>query len=155
MKLKQLLIVPFLALLVSCSTPTELLTSAIKPDTGITAQVGAENTKQGVGVSSKVDNSKETKSEQRDISGSAKVDNSQQTKGITIKDAEKAEVITPHNSQSTGSITAEKVVVQNGSVWPVVAFASITLVIVLVFVLILLKRRRGASTRIEEVSDGK
>lgn len=155
MKLKSLIIVPFLALIVSCSSPTDLLTSALKPDTGITAQVGAENTKQGVGISSKVDNSKETKSEQRDISGNAKVDNSQQTKGITIKEAEKAEVNTPTHSQTLGAINAEKVVVQNASVWPVVTFAGVTLVIILAFVLILLKRRTGASKGIEEGNDGK
>lgn len=151
----KLLIIATLALTLtgcSASSALDLAKAAVKPDTGITAQVGAENTKQGVGVSSKVDSSKEEKKEQRDVSGNAKVDNSTTEKGVSLKDVNTAQVDTSKKAQSIGPIQAEKVNVSNGSVWPLVAFCGFTLLLVFIFCWMLLKRRPGRSGGIDEHS---
>ena len=82
--------------LTGCSATSALsaVTSAVSPNKPeLTAQVGAENTKQGIGVTAK--QSDET--EVGDVSGNAKVDTAKQgSNGTSIKDV------------SGGSVNASK-----------------------------------------------
>ena len=98
MKLSQLMAGAVLSLsltLTGCAATSMLsaVTDAVSPSKpDITAQVGAENTKQGIGVTAKT--SSDTKV--GDVSGSAKVDTAKQGKGsTTVKDV-------------TGSVDASK-----------------------------------------------
>lgn len=98
------------AALTGCGTTGVLsaVTSAISPDKPeITAQVGAENTKQGLGVSTKVEST--TKTEVGDVSGSARV------KQTSVKKSTQVE---------TGPVTATNMKVISSDPYPLLlAFA--------------------------------
>lgn len=96
--------------LTGCSTAGALsaITSAVSPNKPeITAQVGAENTKQGIGVNSKVETT--NKSEVGDVSGSAQVKQSQVKKSTQVQ---------------TGAVTATNMKVVSSDPYPLLmAFA--------------------------------
>jgi hypothetical protein len=95
--------------LTGCGTTGVLsaVTSAISPNKPeITAQVGAENTKQGIGLNTKVEST--TKTEVGDVSGSAKV------KQTSVKKSTQVE---------TGPVTATNMKVISSDPYPLlVAF---------------------------------
>lgn len=116
MKLSRLLAGAVLSLsltLTGCSATSALsaVTSAISPDKPeLTAQVGAENTKQGIGLSAK--QSDET--EVGDVSGNAKVDTAKQgSDSTTVKDVTGGSVnASKQGSQITnGNVQAKTIVV--------------------------------------------
>lgn len=91
------------------------ITSAISPDKPeITAQVGAENSKQGIGVNSKVEQTEKTSV--GDVSGSAKV------KQSVTKKAQQVE---------TGSITATNMNVTTSNPYPLLLSFALGLLAVL------------------------
>jgi len=91
------------------------VTSAISPDKPeITAQVGAENSKQGIGVNSKVEQTEKTSV--GDVSGSAKV------KQSVTKKAQQVE---------TGSITATNMNVTTTNPYPLLMSFALGLLAVL------------------------
>lgn len=116
MKLSRLFAGAVLSLsltLTGCSATSALsaVSSAINPDKPeITAQVGKENTKQGIGLNAKSDD----KTEVGDVSGNAKVDTAKQGSGsTTVKDVTGGSVnASKQGSQITnGNVQAEKIVV--------------------------------------------
>lgn len=96
--------------LTGCSTAGALsaITSAVSPNKPeITAQVGAENVKQGLGVNSKVETT--SKTEVGDVSGSAQVKQSQVKKSTQVQ---------------TGAVTATNMKVVSSDPYPMLlAFA--------------------------------
>lgn len=91
------------------------VTSAISPNKPeITAQVGAENTKQGIGVTSKVEKTEKTSI--GDVSGSAKVEQK------VTKKAQQVE---------TGSITATNMTVTTTNPYPLLLSFALGLLAVL------------------------
>lgn len=91
------------------------VTSAISPDKPeITAQVGAENSKQGIGINSKVEQTEKTFV--GDVSGSAKV------KQSVTKKAQQVE---------TGSITATNMTVTTTNPYPLLMSFALGLLAVL------------------------
>lgn len=116
MKLSRLLAGAVLSLsltLTGCSATSALsaVTSAVSPNKPeLTAQVGAENTKQGIGVTAK--QSDETKV--GDVSGNAKVDTAKQgSNGTSVKDVTGGSVnASKQGSQMTqGNVQARTVIV--------------------------------------------
>lgn len=116
MKLSRLLAGAVLSLsltLTGCSATSTLsaVTSAISPDKPeLTAQVGAENTKQGIGLTAK--QTDETKV--GDVSGNAKVDTAKQgSDSTTVKDVTGGSVnASKQGSQITnGNVQAKTIVV--------------------------------------------
>lgn len=116
MKLSRLLAGAVLSLsltLTGCSATSALsaVTSAISPDKPeLTAQVGAENTKQGIGLTAK--QTDETKV--GDVSGNAKVDTAKQgSDSTTVKDVTGGSVnASKQGSQITnGNVQAKTIVV--------------------------------------------
>lgn len=90
--------------LTGCSTAGVLsaVTSAVSPNKPeVTAQVGAENTKQGIGVTSKVEST--SKTEVGDVSGSARVKQTQ------VKKSTQAEI---------GPVTATNMKVVSSDPYP-------------------------------------
>lgn len=97
------------------------VTSAISPNKPeITAQVGAENTKQGIGVTSRVENTEKTSV--GNVSGQAVV------KQATTKTSKA-------NQVETGSVTAQTVTYTTTNPWPLLwSFAlGLTAILGLVF----------------------
>jgi hypothetical protein len=173
MKLSQLLAGAVLSLsltLTGCAA-TSLLsaaTSAISPNKpDITAQVGAENTKQGIGVTAKtsedtkvgdvsgnakVENAKQGKdsSTVKDVSGNAKVDSAKQgDEGVTVKDVTGGAVnASKQGSQITnGNVRADKIIVSQGDsrslLWSFAIGIGAILILVFGLVLLFLKIRKG------------
>lgn len=173
MKLSQLLAGAVLSLsltLTGCAA-TSLLsaaTSAISPNKpDITAQVGAENTKQGIGVTAKtsedtkvgdvsgnakVDTAKQGKesSTVKDVSGNAKVDSAKQgDEGVTVKDVTGGAVnASKQGSQVTqGNVQADKFVVNQGDskslLWAYALGLGAILLLVFGLVFIILKFGKG------------
>lgn len=173
MKLSQLMVGAVLSLsltLTGCAA-TSLLsaaTSAISPNKpDITAQVGAENTKQGIGVTAKtsedtkvgdvsgnakVENAKQGKdsSTVKDVSGNAKVDSAKQgDEGVTVKDVTGGAVnASKQGAQVTqGNVQADKFVVNQGDsrslLWAFLICIGAILILVFGLVLLFLKKRKG------------
>lgn len=117
----------------SCSTPLSTLTDMVKPDTGITAQVGAENVKQGVGVNSSIDQSTERKTE-TDIKGNNNSVKNDATEGMVVKDVGHADVKAAKDSTSVGPVQADKVIINNGSGNTVAWFSVGIVALILLFV---------------------
>lgn len=116
MKLSRLLAGAVLSLsltLTGCSATSALsaVTSAISPDKPeLTAQVGAENTKQGIGLTAK----QTDETEVGDVSGNAKVDTAKQgSDSTTVKDVTGGSVnASKQGSQITnGNVQAKTIVV--------------------------------------------
>ena len=128
-KIYNALIITSIISLGGCAGLGSLSTILPTPDTGITAQVGKTNNKQLLGGTV----SNET--QQRDVEGD--VDNVNIRNGVNIK---KADVVnTPTSSIPIGNVTADKVIVNNGSVWPVAVISLIGCVFVLLFAYIVVK----------------
>lgn len=103
--------------LTGCSTAGALsaITSAVSPNKPeITAQVGAENSKQGIGINSKVEQTEKTSV--GDVSGSAKVEQH------VTKKAQQVE---------TGSITATNMTVTTTNPYPLLMSFALGLLAVL------------------------
>lgn len=116
MKLSRLMAGAVLSLsltLTGCSATSALSAAAsvISPDKPeLTAQVGAENTKQGIGVTAK----QTDETEVGDVSGNAKVDTAKQgSKSTTVKDVSGGSVnASKQGSQITnGNVQAKTIVV--------------------------------------------
>lgn len=122
-----------LVLCLSGCSATSALTAATgligsKPD--LSAQVGAENTKQGIGVSGKSDSSSATTVKDSTVGS---VDSSRSK-------AEKAQNI------STGSITADRIEVKNGDgIITILAFLAGLLPMLGVEVWLVLRKRKEAA----------
>ncbi|CBY88584.1 hypothetical protein [Pantoea phage LIMEzero] len=173
MKLSQLFAGAVLSLsltLTGCAA-TSLLsaaTSAISPNKPeITAQVGAENTKQGIGVTAKtsedtkvgdvsgnakVENAKQGKesSTVKDVSGNAKVDTAKQGEdSVTVKDVTGGAVnASKQGSQVTqGNVQAKQFTVNQGDsrglLWAFSISMGAFLILVFGLVLLFLKLRKG------------
>lgn len=116
MKLSRLLAGAVLSLsltLTGCSATSALsaVTSAISPDKPeLTAQVGAENTKQGIGLTAK----QTDETEVGDVSGNARVDTAKQgSDSVTVKDVTGGSVnASKQGAQITnGNVQAKTIVV--------------------------------------------
>lgn len=117
------IVAPLLAILLTGCSATSALTGIIGQKPDITAQAGAENVKQTVGITAKQDASSEQKSEVKD-SVVGKVDSS----------ARKRENAT---SITAETITAEKIEVHNsesGYGYAIIGFALLALLALLLYV---------------------
>lgn len=128
MKKLHYLLVPLMALWLSGCSATSALTGLIGKKPDITAQAGAENVKQTVGVTAKQDASSEQRSEVKD-SVVGKVDSS----------ARKRENAT---SITADTITAEKIEVHNSDGGFGLALIVSTLLAMLVYMLYLLRKQK-------------
>lgn len=110
--MRRILVVLFVLCLTGCTATSALkaVTSAVGGgDSGLTAQVGAENTRQGIGANVSTEDKNETTVKESTV---GTVDSSKD-KG------QKAQNI------STGSITAERIIVKNNDSWEQIgAFAA-------------------------------
>ena len=122
------LIAPLLALALTGCSATSALTGLIGQKPDITAQAGAENVKQTVGITAKQDASSEQKTEVKD-SVVGKVDSS----------ARKRENAT---SITADTITAEKIEVHNSDSGIGFALIGATLLAILVSLLYLFRKQK-------------
>lgn len=102
--MRRILVVLFAICLAGCTATSALkaVTSAVGGgDSGLTAQVGAENTRQGIGATVSTEDKNETTVKESTV---GTIDSSKD-KG------QKAQNI------STGSITAERIIVKNNDSW--------------------------------------
>lgn len=129
--IKRALAILLVLCLTGCSA-TSALTAATglignKPD--LTAQVGAENTKQGIGLNGKLDSSSETTVKDSTV-GSVDSSRSKAAKAQNI---------------STGSITADRIEVRNSdNTAMILAFLSGLLPLLVVEVWVRLRKRKEA-----------
>lgn len=125
---RRYLIVPLLAIALSGCSATSALTGLIGQKPDITAQAGAENVKQTVGVTANQDASSEQRTEVKD-SVVGKVDSS----------ARKRENAT---SITADTITAEKIEVHNSDSGLGFALIGATLLAILVSLLYLFRKQK-------------
>nr|CAK1257670.1 Rz-like spanin [Klebsiella phage vB_Ko_K29PH164C1] len=125
---RRYLIVPLLAMALSGCSATSALTGLIGQKPDITAQAGAENVKQTVGITAKQDASSEQKTEFKD-SVVGKVDSS----------ARKRENAT---SITADTITAEKIEVHNSDSGLGFALLGATLLAILASLLYLFRKQK-------------
>ncbi|QEG10392.1 RzlA [Klebsiella phage KMI8] len=125
---RHYLLVPLLALALSGCSATSALTGLIGQKPDITAQAGAENVKQTVGVTAKQDASSEQRTEVKD-SVVGKVDSS----------ARKRENAT---SITADTITADKIEVHNSDSGLGFALIGATLLAILVSLLYLFRKQK-------------
>nr|CAK1256952.1 Rz-like spanin [Klebsiella phage vB_Kpn_K62PH164C2] len=125
---RRYLIVPLLAMALSGCSATSALTGLIGQKPDITAQAGAENVKQTVGITAKQDASSEQKTEVKD-SVVGKVDSS----------ARKRENAT---SITADTITAEKIEVHNSDSGLGFALLGATLLAILASLLYLFRKQK-------------
>lgn len=123
-------IIAAVILLSGCSA-TSALTGLISDKPDVTAQVGAENSKVGVGLTGKVDSSSSAKAELKN----SKVDTLDSSSGKKTSD----------NSIKASTITAEKIEITNNdsSAIPWVG-SGIMLCIIIVLLLIIFRKNRKA-----------
>lgn len=134
--MKRMLLAVVLALSLSGCAGTGVLgavTSAISPSKPeLTAQVGAENTKQGIGINAKTEDKNET---------------TVKDSSVGTVDSSKGKATRAQNLQ-TGSITADTITVKNNDSWDLIwAFLAGLLPLLLVVALLVwwsLKNRRAA-----------
>lgn len=125
---RRYLIVPLLAMALSGCSATSALTGLIGQKPDITAQAGAENVKQTVGITAKQDASSEQKTEVKD-SVVGKVDSS----------ARKRENAT---SITADTITAEKIEVHNSDSGYGYAILGVALLAILAYLLYLFRKQK-------------
>lgn len=125
---RRYLIVPLLAMALSGCSATSALTGLIGQKPDITAQAGAENVKQTVGITAKQDASSEQKTEVKD-SVVGKVDSS----------ARKRENAT---SITADTITAEKIEVHNSDSGYGYAILGVALLAILASLLYLFRKQK-------------
>lgn len=125
---RRYLIVPLLAMALSGCSATSALTGLIGQKPDITAQAGAENVKQTVGITAKQDASSEQKTEVKD-SVVGKVDSS----------ARKRENAT---SITADTITAERIEVHNSDSGLGFALIGATLLVMLASLLYLFRKQK-------------
>lgn len=125
---RRYLIVPLLAMALSGCSATSALTGLIGQKPDITAQAGAENVKQTVGITAKQDASSEQKTEVKD-SVVGKVDSS----------ARKRENAT---SITADTITAEKIEVHNSDSGYGYAILGVSLLAILASLLYLFRKQK-------------
>lgn len=125
---RRYLIVPLLAMALSGCSATSALTGLIGQKPDITAQAGAENVKQTVGITAKQDASSEQKTEVKD-SVVGKVDSS----------ARKRENAT---SITADTITAERIEVHNSDGGLGFALIGATLLVMLASLLYLFRKQK-------------
>jgi hypothetical protein len=94
--------------LTGCSSPLDAISGIVGSKPDVTAQVGAENTKQAVGISGKVDASNETKNELKN----SKIDNMDTSNGKKVS----------ASSIQADSIQADRIEIRNNeSSWESIA----------------------------------
>jgi outer membrane lipoprotein SlyB len=124
--MRKLVVGLILALTLTGCSATSALTGLIGSKPDVSAQVGAENTKQTVGLNSKVDSSTTNKTELKDSNVGA------------LDSSSKKQV----QSISTGTITTERLqVVNNDSNSLILAGLAGALIPVSIFVLVFILRR--------------
>lgn len=122
------------AMLTGCSA-TSALTGLIGSKPDVTAQVGAENTKQTVGLNNKVDSSTTNKTELKDSTVGA------------LDTSSKKQV----QSISTGTITTERLqVVNNDSNSLILSGLAGALIPIIVFVLVFILRKMFSKSKDRE-----
>ncbi|QXG07638.1 putative spanin [Erwinia phage Snitter] len=121
MKLATVILIAAIAL-TGCSGGLGSLAGLVGSKPEVTAQVGAENVKQGVGLSSKVDASSEVKNDLKN----SKVESLDTSNGKKVS----------ASSISAGTITADRIEIRNNDspLWVEIAAGVICLLLLLILV---------------------